>query len=410
MRKSACVFLSLISALCLSSCGISDAFSFYAKNSHTAGGFSAIEEQEAFAVEEESGSVSAEYALDIPSDEADEAIPYAPHAAVAGEKYAYDHITDEERTAYDEIYGCITEFADDVKLTTKDKNTVRNAYEAVFADNGGLFWVSGYTYHIFSRGDEVVSITFEPDYIMSKAERDRMQTEIDAVVAEWLEGVPYDASDYEKVKYVYRTLISNVDYEIGAENSQNIISVFINQKTVCQGYADAVWYMLSKLNVNSAIITGYANGEAHAWNLVVIDGEYYYLDATWGNSRYLDLNDSMQKFVNFAYLNITTEEISTTHISGMSFEISEAVSEEANYYRREGLYFDSADFDAIGGVFGSAYNNGDDIVSIKLGSSGVFHEVSKYFLEQGHLSDYCYGITGIAYLSSEETGVLTLLF
>ena len=85
---------------------------------------------------------------------------------------------------------------------------------------------------------------------------------------------------------------------------------FLNGETVCQGYACATQYLLRLLNIQCAIVTGKADGDAHAWNLVRMDGDYYYLDTTSGNSRYYGKDRSAEKYVNYNYLGITSEEIS----------------------------------------------------------------------------------------------------
>ncbi|MBO6214551.1 MAG: hypothetical protein J6N76_03320 [Lachnospiraceae bacterium] len=329
---------------------------------------------------------------------------------VSNEKYAYSTLSDEDKVIYDQIYDTIVSQKTDVAISTTDKDTLKRVYECVLADHGEIFWASGYVYHVYSVNDEIVNLTFSPNYLMDMDQRAQMQQRIDAVVADWLEGISYEASDYEKSRYIYQTLIKNVAYDANSTDNQNIISVFINQKTVCQGYANAVAYLAQKLGLQAAVVTGYANGELHAWNLIKLDGQYYYLDSTWGNSSYMDMTDSKQRFVNFAYLNITTEEISATHTAQVSFPLPECVSVEDNYYRHEGKWFDSPDYDAIGRIIGEAYAGGESTATVKLSGSDLYRAVHEYFIEDSHIAEYCPGITTVSYLQSEDMGVLTLLF
>ncbi|WP_157685416.1 hypothetical protein [Paenibacillus donghaensis] len=39
--------------------------------------------------------------------------------------------------------------------------------------------------------------------------------------------------------------------------------------------------LLELANVESYYITGLTNGGGHAWNIIVLNGVYYHLDATW---------------------------------------------------------------------------------------------------------------------------------
>ena len=37
-------------------------------------------------------------------------------------------------------------------------------------------------------------------------------------------------------------------------------------------------YMLQASGIQCVLVTGFTNGERHGWNLVRVNGEYYYLD------------------------------------------------------------------------------------------------------------------------------------
>ncbi len=328
--------------------------------------------------------------------------------SVSYDRYAYQQLDSTTQGVYDQIYDCIINFKDKVSLTSYDENVLATAYEAMMADYGSLFWMRDYKYNTYKRGDSVVGLEFEPKYTMTQAERDDYQARIDEVAAEWLSGISSDASDYDKALYVFETLIDNVDYDTESEQNQNIISVFINKSTVCQGYADAAWYLLDKLGIKSTIVTGNANNQAHAWNLVYLDGAYYYMDVTWGNSRYLNLDNSTTKRVNYAYLAMTTQELTRTHTLGMSIEMPECVSTADNYFVKNGLYFNSFDANAIGSVLGDSYNRGDESISIKLADAALYSQVSQYFFDDQHISQYCRGLSTIYYLMDESVYVISV--
>ena len=92
--------------------------------------------------------------------------------------------------------------------------------------------------------------------------------------------------EYEKIKYVFETIVDQTDYDLSAPDNQNIYSVFGNWTSVCAGYAKASKYLLDQLGVECIYVTGDASGEAHAWNIVRCDGQYYCYDATWGDPLY----------------------------------------------------------------------------------------------------------------------------
>lgn len=77
----------------------------------------------------------------------------------------------------------------------------------------------------------------------------------------WIEqNVAYDA-----------TLIKHSDYD----------ALVPPYKTVCQGYALLSYKMLNQAGIQTKIVEGTAGGQAHAWNLVNLDGTWHHFDATW---------------------------------------------------------------------------------------------------------------------------------
>lgn len=323
------------------------------------------------------------------------------------DNYVYGTLSEAEQTVYREVLKTILEHRETSEVSTTDKEVLEKAYRAVCADYGGLFWISGYVYTQYTRAGELVGMDFKPKYTVDIEERRALQQQIDASVEELLAGISITDSDYEKAKYVFEILIQNVDYDASAENNQNIISAFLSRATVCQGYACATQYLLKLLGVQSAIVTGMANGEAHAWNLVRLDGEYYYMDTTWGNSRYLDDGSQAAKYINYGYLAVTSEEISRTHMLDSGFSFPECVSMEDNYFVREGRYFSEWNPEAIGALLSEAWNTGGMQMAVKFSSPELYTQALNYFITGQHIADYCENITSIYYLEDAEQYVLT---
>lgn len=328
--------------------------------------------------------------------------------SVSYDRYAYQQLTEIQQQTYDQIYDCVINFKDKVALVTTDKDDIAAAYEGVMADYGDLFWVSGYQYNTYTSNNEVIGMEFEPKYTMTQEQRDVYQVKIDAVVNDWLSGISPDASDFDKALYVFETLVKNVDYDSNAKENQNILSVFIYQSTVCQGYADAAWLMLDKLGIANTIVTGTANNESHAWNLVYLDDAYYFMDVTWGNSKYLDSNNDATKRVNYAYLAMTTEEISQNHVITTGFEVPECLSNVDNYFVHQGLYYDWFGVDSIGEKLANSYQAGEDEISLKFSNRDLYSRVIDYFFAQKHISEYCKGLESVYYLLDENANVLTV--
>ncbi len=325
-------------------------------------------------------------------------------------RYAYECLNDTEKQVYDQMLHAILNYDEKVDLDTNDTEVTQKAYQALCADYGGLFWVQGYTFTSYTMGEKVIGLEFAPDYRMEEQEKEELQSQVDLVVDQWLAGISAEASDYEKTRYVFETLIEKVDYVEGAPENQNILSVFLYGETVCQGYACATQYLLEQLGIPSTVVSGYANGEAHAWNLIELDQIYYYMDTTWGNSTYLDLDSQQEKFVNYNFMCMTETELRLNHEPETGFPLPECNSIEHNYYVQEGRYFDSWDPEAIGSVFREAWESGQSSVAVKFINSELYNQMKEYFVNQQRITDYCNGIDTIYYMESPEFCVITVNF
>ena len=350
---------------------------------------------------------------DTSLDQQSELSQLAEQAGV--EQYAYGQLSKEGQQTYLQMLSAILSYEEKVTLEIRDTELMKTAYAALTSDHGELFWVEGYSFTRYTKGTELVGLIFAPNYTMTKAEMETKQRQVEAVAAEWLSGSSSSASDYEKAKYVFETLIARVDYVEGAADSQNILSVFLNRQTVCQGYACATQYLLRQLGVSSSVIPGEADdgtgGGLHAWNLVKLDGAYYYMDTTWGNGAYrMEESGEQGKFVNYNFLCMTDGEAMCFYRPDQQFALPECSSMENNYYVREGLYFDSWDSEAMGAVLRAAWENGSGTASIKCADAELCAAVKDYFITQRRIADYCRGIESVYYMEALEFCVITVNF
>ena len=107
-----------------------------------------------------------------------------------------------------------------------------------------------------------------------------------------VDQMPEEYDELEKVTYMYSYLTKTVEYEMGdyyglesGEEDWNLVyDTLITHKTVCAGYAEALYYMCNYAGIDCIIVDGWINDYytgGHAWNAIKIDGKYYYFDSTW---------------------------------------------------------------------------------------------------------------------------------
>ncbi len=320
-----------------------------------------------------------------------------PIQKISGEKYAYGQLDALGQTVYDEMLSTILNHEDKISLSTTDTEVMNRAYAAVCSDYGGLFWVNGYVFTRYKKGDQLVGLEFSPKYTMTQEVRRQTQQMIDRVVEEWFAGISINDTDYEKAKYIYETLALKTEYVEDAKDSQNIISVFLRKQTVCQGYACAVQYLLEQLGVQSMIVSGKALGQPHAWNLLCLDGEYYYMDATWGNNGYRNKEGVETSFIDYNYMAMTTAEMQMGHEPDMEISLPECTAVLNNYYIKEGNYIEEWQPEQTGAMLAKAWEE-KRVITLRFSDDSLKDQAFQYFIRDGHIADYCPGLSQINYL------------
>ena len=315
-----------------------------------------------------------------------------------GSRFAYERLDAQEQIWYGEIEQALGEMTDTVKLSTEpieqglDEQDIDRIFQCVLIDHPEIFYTTGYTYTKYSRGDRTVGIDFAGTYSLPKEEAVKKAEEIRGRASEWLSDITTDASEYDKVKAVYEKIIFSTDYDLNASDNQNIASVFLGNSSVCQGYAKATQYLLNHLGVMCTLVQGTVDtGEAHAWNLVRIDGDYYYVDTTWGDASYRMEDGSGQEElpeINYDYLCVTTQELLRTHRIESVVAMPECTATQANYYVREGVYFTSYDAEQMQSIFDRAWESGRTEITLKCADEECYREICRALIDEQEIFSY----------------------
>lgn len=324
--------------------------------------------------------------------------------------YAYNKLTKEGQNVYLEILFSLLEFEENVELSSLDNSEVSHIFQCVLNDHPEIFYVSGYSYTQYTLADIPKKLTFTGTYSMDKEEVEKKQALIKNYVNQCLAGIPEGADEYEKVKYIYEYLIEHTEYDASVKDNQNICSVFTDGRSVCQGYAKATQYLLQQAGMCAELVLGrVSSGEGHAWNLVKIDGNWYYVDTTWGDASYRTESgeevfpEQKVPAINYDYLCVTTDQIAATHIIDNVVELPQCTSMDANYYVREGLYFTEVDEEKLAGIFNDGYDKGSAYVTLKCASKEVYDEMYEKLINNQEIFNYLDCPEGIvSYTDSDE--------
>lgn len=339
----------------------------------------------------------------------------APVREVAEMYYCYHRLDEAEQRLYLEMLDALTDMSEEIRLSTLEVTQLDRIFSCVMNDHPELFYVEGFRYTEHFLGEALTEITFEGTYSMTKEDAELALLDIERSLSGCMSEVPLNEDEYSTVKYLYEYLIDNTEYDKDADDNQNICSVFLGGRSVCQGYAKAMQYMLQKVGIQSLLVTGYTGSERHAWNLVRVNGSYYYLDPTWGDASYSYSgsesmeNDVFAPPINYDYFLVTTEEISRTHTFEEPVELPVCDSIEDNYYVREGLYFESYDLQQLENIFDSETVKMADYVTLKCANAQVYSEMLSGIIEDKQIFDLIKGSErAISYASNEELCTISL--
>ncbi|WP_442600421.1 transglutaminase domain-containing protein [Neobacillus sp. D3-1R] len=100
-------------------------------------------------------------------------------------------------------------------------------------------------------------------------------------------------TNLEKIKYVHDYIMNHTKYDLDnyykktvPKSSHTPNGPLLYGTAVCDGYSTTMSLLLNKLNIPTLEVEGKAgDGIAHSWNLIYLDGEFYYLDATFDDEN-----------------------------------------------------------------------------------------------------------------------------
>lgn len=309
--------------------------------------------------------------------------------------YCYQCLNQEEQKVYLEIYDILQSFGEDVPISLTEPEKIGNIFQCVLNDHPEIFYVQGYTYTSYTVGSRVTRLTLSGTYTMTPQEAAVCQKAIDEYTQECLAGLNAGASDYEKVKYIYEYLIANTEYRQDSIENQNICSVFLYKESVCQGYAKATQYLLKQAGVFATLVIGsVSEGEGHAWNLVKMDGNFYYVDTTWGDASYQmeeGTQDAWEKsfpLINYDYLGVTTNQLLQTHRPEHVVPLPYCVSMDCNYYVQEGTYLTECKEELLKELFMNKFAQNGGYLTVKCADETVYEEVYRLLIEEQKIFEY----------------------
>lgn len=221
--------------------------------------------------------------------------------------FYYNQLNKIEKVNYDRILSGCQNFETRVPISDISLNSFYKVQTAFNYDNPQFFWTLSYTISITSQTKTPVYVNYE----ISEEDK-KIYDMLDKLGGKIIGDMPEGYNSYQKIKYLYEYIVDSTEYALAAEYNQDIRSVLLNKSSICAGYARTFQFLCCKAGIPCTFIAGEANGGRHAWNLVYLNGSYYWIDPTWGETIYAD--GTVSDTIRYDYFLVSDKSLFKSHI------------------------------------------------------------------------------------------------
>lgn len=310
----------------------------------------------------------------------------------------YAALNDTQKRIYDALLEVLKQGEHEATISEVQKQTWKEdtdlAVRAVYYDHPEFFWVREAWSGKLVNGTETLSVLCY-DYWNFASQRDKHREKLWQAARAVADLAREKKTTYEQVKFVHDHLVQTVTYDKSAANEPNgamshslnwayahsAYGCLVNHRSVCDGYSKGFQLVMQLLGISCDYTEGVAKG-LHAWNFLRLDGEYYFMDVTWDD---YDLADCPE-LVSHAYFCATSEDMAVDHTvsreTGNQF-VPVCTATDYDFYRREGLYLERYDFEAVKSVFDA--NPNTQSIRFRLGSAEEADRAEQELNTQGKI-------------------------
>ena len=336
----------------------------------------------------------------------------------AAEEYYYENFPEELHETYREIYVHIMRNEDSGPLySSVTVDDFWKTYYAVLADHPEIFWIDT-SAQIQESGLTKKVVSYNFDTTVPESSRAALKEQLQQAADVCISQIPAEATDYEKIRFVYEYIIDRTEYDSSGADNQNIQSVLLNQRSVCAGYSKAFQYILNRMGLFCTYITGtIKSGGDHGWNMVRIDGQYYYVDVTWGDPVFANqMHGAASHVMYYNYLCCTENDLFRTHTPDGSIPLPPCTADNYNYYVMNDMYYENFDYDTVYDRVMESVWAGEMNIVMKFGSYEAYEQAKYELFQNGLLNDagqYLMEINGVSqwnyrYNTDDDFNLITI--
>ncbi len=324
---------------------------------------------------------------------------------IFGTAYYQSKLTDKEYTLYNQIASSLLN--EDVIVEISPNYTqkqIREISNCVFKDYPQLFYVDqGYTYRWLENSyGQITSAQMEFSLKQYDKNLKLVRLDVEEQVNKKVEVLKKLDSPYQQIKTLYKYFALTKNYDISLIDDQSAYSVLIKNKGVCASYARSFQYIMRELDIPCLFVTGSLDGVAHAWNMVKIDGEWYHIDVTNGNSGYDD-------YCSYDFFLLPTFLMEKSVVIDEDVNLPIANSDKFNYFKNNSLYFTSFDKNKINNRIKVALGLKENGITFSFSNKNILLETKEYLIDEQNIYDIINN-NSITYTINDKRNLLTIHF
>ena len=239
----------------------------------------------------------------------------------AADYYYYRDLltTNEQKEAYDCILAQVTTMENPISLedipTHMNYDEFFQVWYSILVDNPQIFTTDDNLITSIEYFSDGGVREFSVQYFLDKKDLPRMNRAYKQAVNEALTVIDPYMTDYEKELALHDWLCKHIRYDYSiSKGASTSYAGLVEGLAVCEGYSESFTELLHRAGIEAATVYGFVlpeeeySNNSHAWNIVCIDGNWYYVDVTWDD----DVTPPR-----YDYFNLTTKQMEVDHVNGI---------------------------------------------------------------------------------------------
>lgn len=229
-------------------------------------------------------------------------------------------------------------------------------------------------------------------------------------ISEWADSVIptlKGKNDLDTIRNVYYFVIDNSMYDASLVDYNDLRSIIFYGRGVCASYSELFQYLCNKLGFECYSVFGkssfYDNFEKnktvntesfaemedikgieqdvqlHEWNIIKINNSWYWIDVTWADDRYIDINDNLCSFDNNVFFLTPDNLFFVTHEPDPMFSYPKCTDYSLLLSDDDGLFLDSYDENKIENALIRAFAKGDRHFILETNNDADMASLLKWF-------------------------------